>query len=54
LGRTIPIVVMLNKRDLPNRMSRDEMLDLLGLGGVSVKRAFQAIAREVILKRMYK
>ncbi|MHA1957537.1 MAG: hypothetical protein ACW968_11495, partial [Candidatus Thorarchaeota archaeon] len=23
LGRTIPIVVMLNKRDLPNRMSRE-------------------------------
>jgi signal recognition particle receptor subunit beta len=66
LGREVPIVVMLNKRDLPNRMSRDEMLDLLGLGGnvpiyetiavqgVGVKRAFQAIAREVILKRMYK
>jgi len=44
----------------------NEMLDLLGLGGnvpiyetiavqgVGVKRAFQAIAREVILKRMYK
>ncbi len=66
LGREIPIVVMLNKRDLPNRMSREEMLDLLGLGGnvpiyetiaiqgVGVKRAFQAISREVILKRLYK
>lgn len=66
LGREIPIVIMLNKRDLPNRMSRDEMLDSLGLGdnipvyetiaiqGVGVKRSFQAIAREVVLKRMYK
>jgi len=65
LGKEIPMVVLLNKRDLPDAMPRQELVEALGVDGfpiyesiaikgLGVKRAFQAIAREVLLKRLYK
>lgn len=63
-GAEVPIVIALNKRDVPNAMSRPEMLANLGLEGypiyetiatkgIGVKRAFQSIAREILLKQLY-
>ncbi|NHJ85502.1 MAG: gliding-motility protein MglA [Asgard group archaeon] len=60
----VPIVVTLNKRDVPNALDRPEMLQSLGLEGfpvyetiatkgIGVKRAFQSIAREILLKQLY-
>jgi hypothetical protein len=56
---------MLNKRDEPNALERKVLIDSMGLKdtpifetiatkGVGVRRAFQAIAREVLLKRLYR
>ncbi|MBS7248748.1 MAG: ADP-ribosylation factor-like protein [Candidatus Jordarchaeales archaeon] len=64
LGKEIPMLVLLNKRDLPDAMPRQELVSALkvegfpiyesiAVKGLGVKRAFQAIAREVLLKRMY-
>ena len=63
-GTEVPIVISLNKRDVPNALSRPEMLSGLGLEGypiyetiatkgIGVKRAFQSIAREILLKQLY-
>ncbi|MHA1213177.1 MAG: ADP-ribosylation factor-like protein, partial [Candidatus Heimdallarchaeota archaeon] len=60
----VPIVVAMNKRDVPNALSRPEMLQKLGLEGfpvyetiatkgIGIKRAFQSIAREILLKQLY-
>jgi signal recognition particle receptor subunit beta len=65
LNSDIPVVVALNKRDEPGAADRKALIDSLGLKdvpvfetiatkGTGVRRAFQAIAREVLLKRLYK
>ncbi len=66
LGTTIPLAIVLNKRDLPNAMTREEMLKDLGFSpdilaintiatkGVGLKQAFQSISREIIMKHVYK
>ncbi len=65
LGTEIPLVIVLNKRDLPNAMPREELLKALGfdpqtlaintiaIKGVGVKQAFQAVSREIIMRTMY-
>ena len=65
LGKEIPLVLVLNKRDLSNALSREEMLESLGfpkdvlainaiaVKGVGVKQAFQAVSREIIMKEVY-
>ena len=63
-GTEVPIVIALNKRDIPNAMSRPQMMADLGLDGypiyetiatkgIGVKRAFQSIAREILHKQLY-
>ena len=63
-GTEVPIVLALNKRDVPNALTRPEMLSELGLDGypiyetiatkgIGIKRAFQSIAREILLKQLY-
>ncbi len=65
LGNDIPFVLMLNKRDLPDAMSRKEILtkldlpryptyETIAIKGLGLKRAFQSIAREVLLRQIYK
>jgi len=64
-NNSIPTVVMLNKRDEPGALDRKVLVDSMRLKdvpvfetiatkGAGVRRAFQAIAREVLLKRLYK
>ncbi|MHA1867153.1 MAG: GTP-binding protein [Candidatus Heimdallarchaeaceae archaeon] len=65
LNKEIPLVIVLNKRDLPDAMDKRELIDALNLGtnlpvyetiateGIGVKRAFQSLAREVLLKQVY-
>jgi signal recognition particle receptor subunit beta len=68
LGSDIPFVVTLNKRDAEGAVPREKMLQELGLDGgeitfhvyetiatrgLGVKRAFQYIAREIVLKKLY-
>ncbi|MHA1594517.1 MAG: GTP-binding protein [Candidatus Baldrarchaeia archaeon] len=61
LGREIPLVVLLNKRDLPNAVSKETLLNALkivpvnirvyegiAIRGIGVKQAFKAIVREVL------
>lgn len=66
IGTDIPLVIVLNKRDLADAMPREEMLkdldfddDILAINtiaikGVGVKQAFQAVSREIIMKHIYK
>ncbi|MHA2252750.1 MAG: GTP-binding protein [Candidatus Kariarchaeaceae archaeon] len=66
IGTDIPLVIVLNKRDLPNAMQREEMLkdiqfdsDILAINtiaikGIGIKQAFQAVSREIIMKQVYK
>lgn len=66
IGTDIPLVIVLNKRDKPDAMPREEMLkdldfssDILAINtiatkGVGVKQAFQAVSREIIMKHVYK
>jgi small GTP-binding protein len=65
IGGEIPIVIALNKRDAPDAMEKRELVDALDLGmnipiyetiaveGIGVKRCFQSLAREVLLKKVY-
>lgn len=64
LGKSIPLVVTLNKRDLPDALPRSELARKLGLGdfpiyetvattGLGVKRAFQSLAREILMIQLY-
>lgn len=66
LGDQMPLVITLNKRDVDDAMSREEILRDLGLEnsntpvyetiaikGIGVKRAFQTLSREVLLKQLY-
>jgi mutual gliding-motility protein MglA len=65
LGKEIPLVIVLNKRDLENAVPREQMLKSIGFNpdilaintiatkGVGVKQAFQAVSREIIMKQVY-
>lgn len=65
LGKEIPLVIVLNKRDLENAVPREGMLKAIGFApdtlaintiatkGVGVKQAFQAVSREIIMKQVY-
>ncbi len=68
LGDEVPVVVCLNKRDVPSAMPRSELrniVNLLGLeneppiyetialNGIGVKKAFQNLAREILIKKFY-
>jgi len=66
LGTEVPLVIMINKRDLPNAADKEEILEKLNIAtmdipiyetiatkGIGVKRAFQAVAREVLLRKLY-
>jgi small GTP-binding protein len=64
LGKTIPLVVTLNKRDVPNALPRSELISKLKLEkypiyetvattGLGVKRAFQSLAREILMIQLY-
>ncbi|MFW9856039.1 MAG: ATP/GTP-binding protein [Candidatus Thorarchaeota archaeon] len=64
LGKSIPMVITLNKRDVPDALPRSELVDILKLTqfpiyetvattGIGVKRAFQSLAREIIMIQLY-
>ncbi len=64
IGKTIPLVVTLNKRDLPDALPRSELINKLQLHqfpiyetvattGLGVKRAFQSLAREILMIQLY-
>jgi len=66
LGTEVPLVIMINKRDLPNAVDKEKVLEKLHITamdvpiyetiatrGIGIKRAFQAIAREVLLRKLY-
>ncbi len=64
LGRTIPLVITLNKRDMENALPRSELVEKLNLSkypiyetvattGIGVKRAFQSLAREILMIQLY-
>jgi signal recognition particle receptor subunit beta len=64
LGKTIPMVITLNKRDVPDALPRSELVDTLQLTnfpiyetvattGIGVKRAFQSLAREILMIQLY-
>ncbi len=64
LGTEIPLIVTLNKRDLPDALPRKELLSTLKLdnypiyetiatAGLGCKKAFQSLAREILLKKVY-
>ena len=65
LHNEIPLLILLNKRDLPDALERKTLVEALqadslpvyesiAIKGLGVKRAFQALSREVLLKRLYK
>ncbi len=64
LGTSIPLVITLNKRDVQDALSRTELVNKLELQeypiyetvattGLGVKRAFQSLAREILMIRLY-
>lgn len=65
LSTEVPLVIVLNKRDLENAVPREDILrsinfspDTLAINtiatrGIGVKQAFQAVSREVIMKQVY-
>ena len=64
LGSTIPLVVTLNKRDIPDALPRSTLLEKLKLAnypiyetvattGIGIKRAFQSLAREILMIQLY-
>ena len=64
LGTNIPLVITLNKRDVQDALSRTELVNKLELQeypiyetvattGLGVKRAFQSLAREILMIRLY-
>ncbi|WXG40948.1 MAG: ADP-ribosylation factor-like protein [Candidatus Freyarchaeum deiterrae] len=65
LGEEIPILILLNKRDLPDALEKNAIVralqadslpvyESIAIKGLGVKRAFQSLSREVLLKRLYK
>ncbi len=64
LGSTIPIIITLNKRDLPDALPRAQIISELELEnypiyetvattGIGIKRAFQSLAREILMIQLY-
>jgi len=64
LGKTIPLVITLNKRDAPDALPRSELITTLQVAeypiyetvattGIGVKRAFQSLAREILMIQLY-
>lgn len=64
LGKDIPLVITLNKRDVADALPRKRLLDELNLlgfpvyetiatNGFGVKKAFQSIAREILFRLVY-
>ena len=64
LGTTIPLVVTLNKRDIEDALPRSELVEKLNLSnypiyetvattGIGIKRAFQSLAREILMIQLY-
>lgn len=65
IGSEIPLVVTLNKRDVPDALPRDELIKKIGIPdgtpiyetvaiqGAGIKRAFQALARQVLLLQLH-
>ena len=64
LGKDIPLVVVLNKRDLPDAQLRSVLISELNLDaypvyetiattGFGVKKAFQSLSREILLRQLY-
>lgn len=64
LGTSIPLVITLNKRDVPDALPRSELIQRLNLQkypiyetvattGLGVKRAFQSLAREILMIQLY-
>lgn len=64
LGKNIPLVITLNKRDVPDALPRSELIQKLKIQdypiyetvattGLGVKRAFQSLAREILMIQLY-
>ncbi len=64
LGSTIPLVITLNKRDIQDALPRSELVQKLeiqqypiyetvAIKGLGVKRAFQSLAREILMIQLY-
>lgn len=64
LGSEIPILILLNKRDLPDALEKNALIralqvdslpiyESIAIKGLGVKRAFQSLSREVLLKKLY-
>ncbi len=64
LGTTIPLVIALNKRDAEDALPRSELIEKLKLSnypiyetvattGIGIKRAFQSLAREILMIQLY-
>ncbi len=65
LGNEIPLVVTLNKRDVPDALPREELLTKIGIPegipvyetvaiqGAGIKRAFQTLARAILLLQLH-
>lgn len=64
LGKNIPLVITLNKRDVPDALPRSELIQKLKVQdypiyetvattGLGVKRAFQSLAREILMIQLY-
>ena len=64
LGKNIPLVITLNKRDVLDALPRSELIQKLKIQdypiyetvattGLGVKRAFQSLAREILMIQLY-
>ncbi len=65
LGNQVPLVVTLNKRDVPDALPREELLqkiaipegipvyETVAIQGAGIKRAFQTLARQVLLLQLH-
>ena len=64
LGKNIPMIITLNKRDLPDALPRGKIIAELNLEdypiyetvattGIGIKRAFQSLAREILMIQLY-
>ncbi|MHA2289828.1 MAG: ADP-ribosylation factor-like protein, partial [Promethearchaeota archaeon] len=64
LGTTIPLVITLNKRDVEDALPRSQLVEKLELSkypiyetvattGIGIKRAFQSLAREILMIQLY-
>lgn len=64
LGKNVPLIIALNKRDVPDAVPKTELIKKLELNnfpiyetvattGIGIKRAFQSLAREVLMTQIY-